>query len=103
MPQFDLPVLSFTLGPAVDPLIPGARVAFTQLQTDRLFVRRFQDGDLRHFVDYRNDPEVARYQSWDSISEARAIIQGQKRLEPGVPGQWLQFVIELKETPVGGR
>jgi hypothetical protein len=69
MPQFDLPALSFTLGLAIDPLIPGARAVFTQLQTDRLFVGRFQDSDLPHFVEYRNGAEVARYQGWESISE----------------------------------
>ena len=73
---------------------------FTQIQTTRLLVRRFQDGDLRAFLAYRNDPEVARYQSWDSISEAngQAMIQEQTRIEPGVPGLWFQFAIELKET-----
>jgi RimJ/RimL family protein N-acetyltransferase len=76
------------------------RVTFTQIQTARLLVRRFQDGDLPYFVEYRNDPEVARYQSWDSIPEprAQAFIYEQQRIEPGLPGQWFQFAIELKET-----
>ena len=75
-------------------------MTFSQIQTARLLVRRFQDGDLTAFVEYRNDPEVARYQSWDTIPEARAagMIQEQLLLEPGVPGQWFQFAIELKET-----
>jgi len=76
------------------------RVTFTQIQTARLLVRRFQDSDLTSFVEYRNDPEVARYQSWDTIPEARAaaIIQEQRTIEPGVPGQWFQFAIELRDT-----
>jgi RimJ/RimL family protein N-acetyltransferase len=75
-------------------------VTFSQIQTTRLLVRRFQDGDAPAFFEYRNDPEVARYQGWDSISEARAraFIQEQKRIEPGVPGQWFQFAIALKES-----
>lgn len=75
-------------------------MVFTQIQTARLLVRRFQDGDLPAFLEYRNDPEVARYQSWDVIPEPNglAMIQEQKRIEPGVPGQWFQFAIELKET-----
>jgi RimJ/RimL family protein N-acetyltransferase len=75
-------------------------VAFTHIQTARLLVRRFQDGDLAAFLAYRNDPEVARYQGWDSIPESAglAMIQEQKRIEPGVPGQWFQFAIELKDT-----
>ena len=49
---------------------------------------------------YRNDPEVARYQSWEGISEreARAFLQEQKEVQPGVPDQWFQIAIELKET-----
>ena len=75
-------------------------MTFSQIQTPRLLVRRFQDSDLGFFYEYRNDPEIARYQGWESISEPRcqAIIQEQKRIEPGVPGQWFQFAIELKET-----
>jgi RimJ/RimL family protein N-acetyltransferase len=75
-------------------------MAFTQIETARLLVRRFQDGDLPAFLEYRNDPEVARFQGWTSISETRAaaIIQEQKRIEPGAPGQWFQFAIALKDT-----
>jgi RimJ/RimL family protein N-acetyltransferase len=58
------------------------------------------DSDLEPFVAYRNDPEVARYQSWEGISEleARAFLQEQKERQPGVAGQWFQIAIELKET-----
>jgi RimJ/RimL family protein N-acetyltransferase len=75
-------------------------MSFTQIQTARLLVRRFQESDLTAFVDYRNDPEVARYQGWDTIPEARAaaMLQELRVSEPGVPGQWFQFAIELKET-----
>jgi aminoglycoside 6'-N-acetyltransferase len=75
-------------------------MAFTQIQTARLHVRRFQDSDLSAFLEYRNDPEVARYQGWDSIleSNASAMINELRHTEPGVPGQWFQFAIELKET-----
>jgi RimJ/RimL family protein N-acetyltransferase len=72
----------------------------TPIQTNRLVIRSFQDGDLQAFLSYRNDPEVARYQSWDTISapRAQAFIQEQKGLTPGVPGQWFQFAIGLKDT-----
>ena len=63
-------------------------------------MRRFQVGDLSVFLEYRNDPDVARYQGWDSILEANALamINELERAEPGVPGQWYQFAIALKET-----
>ena len=73
---------------------------FTTLETPRLRLRHFTDSDLALFMAYRNDPEVARYQGWEGISEpeARAFIQEQKEVQPGVPGQWFQIAVELKET-----
>ncbi|MEO6891919.1 MAG: GNAT family protein [Ktedonobacteraceae bacterium] len=73
---------------------------FTTLETLRLRLRHFTDADLVPFMAYRNDPQVARYQSWEGISEpeARAFLQEQKAIQPGVPGQWFQIAIELKET-----
>ena len=73
---------------------------FTTLETARLRLRHFTDADLAPFMAYRNDPEVAKYQSWEGISESEAcaFIQEQKELQPGGPGQWFQIAIELKET-----
>jgi RimJ/RimL family protein N-acetyltransferase len=75
-------------------------VVFTPLETPRLRLRHFRDADLALFMAYRNDPEVARYQGWEGISEpeARAFLQEQKEAQPGVPGHWFQIAIELKET-----
>ena len=75
---------------------------FTALETTRLRLRYFTDADLPAFMAYRNDPEVARYQSWESINEpeARAFIQEQKEIQPGLPGQGFQVAIELKATGV---
>ena len=77
-----------------------SRAAFTSLESERLLLRRFDDGDLVPFLAYLNDPQVARYQSWESYTEqqAREVIDKQKALEPGTPGQWFTFAVELKET-----
>ena len=74
--------------------------AFTSLESDRLLLRRFADGDLAPFLAYLNDPLVARYQTWESYSEqeARDAIGRQQGLEPGRPGRWFTFALELKET-----
>jgi RimJ/RimL family protein N-acetyltransferase len=74
--------------------------AFTKIETARLVLRRPGVGDLGHFLAYLNDPLVARYQSWESYTEEAAggVIEGQKGLEPGTPGQWFTFAAELKET-----
>ena len=46
---------------------------FTNIETARLRLRRFAEADLPAFIAYRNDPDVARYQSWEGISEAEAV------------------------------
>ncbi len=77
--------------------MPG--MDFATLETDRLILRHFTDADLVPFMAYRNDPDVARYQGWEGISEAEAhaFIAEQKLVQPGVPGQWFQIAIALKE------
>jgi RimJ/RimL family protein N-acetyltransferase len=73
---------------------------FSRLETSRLLLRRFIDADLTSLLAYRNDPEIARYQSWESFTEeeAREFVREQKIAEPGVPGKWFQFAIEGKEA-----
>ncbi|MGB9383061.1 GNAT family N-acetyltransferase [Candidatus Binatus sp.] len=72
--------------------------SFISLDTPRLTLRRFQNSDLASFMAYRNDLEVARYQSWESITHAEAtkFISQQSRTRPGIPGKWFQFAAELK-------
>lgn len=73
---------------------------FHPIELQRVILRAFTDVDLPIFLAYRNDPEVARYQSWETTSEAEArdFIQEQKDAQPGRPGAWFQIAIELKET-----
>jgi RimJ/RimL family protein N-acetyltransferase len=82
--------------------LPVLMTDFTALETVRLRLRHFKDSDLPHFMSYRNDPDVARYQSWEGISEseARTFIQEQKKIQPGIPGKGFQIAIELKATGV---
>ncbi len=70
------------------------------LETPRLRLRRFREADLPRFMAYRNDPEVARYQGWESISlpEAEAFIAAQRTIHAGVPGVGMQIAIESKDT-----
>jgi RimJ/RimL family protein N-acetyltransferase len=77
-----------------------SKVLFSNLESPRIILRHFVDADLPSFLAYRNDPEVAKYQSWESVSEheGRAFLQEQKALQPGIPGQWFQFAIDFKET-----
>jgi RimJ/RimL family protein N-acetyltransferase len=77
-----------------------SEVAFTRIESERLILRRFKDSDLAPFMAYRNDPEVAKYQDWDSCEEqeARAFIREAGAARVGVPGEWFGFAIESKET-----
>jgi RimJ/RimL family protein N-acetyltransferase len=76
--------------------VPG----FHALETARLRLRRFTNSDMDAFLAYRNDPEVARYQSWERVTkrEAQALITDQVDEQPGEPGSWFQFAIAIKDT-----
>jgi RimJ/RimL family protein N-acetyltransferase len=70
------------------------------ISAERVVLRRFAEADLPTFLAYRNDPEVARYQSWRGMSEAegRTFIREMREAQPGVRGEWFQFAIALKPT-----
>lgn len=72
---------------------------FTHIDTRRLTLRRFHPDDLPSLLAYRNDPAVARYQSWTSMSEREGalFIEEMLTLEPGVRNEWFQFAIERKQ------
>ncbi len=65
-----------------------------EIVTERLRLRPFQADDLAAFVAYRREPEVARYQSWDttfSMADAGRFLASQEAVEFGVPGVWVQL------------
>lgn len=71
--------------------------------TERLCLRAFRVDDLEAFVAYRSDPEVARYQSWDSpysMADAESLLSSQRGLEFGRPGEGLQLAIVDRASEV---
>lgn len=70
------------------------------IETDRLRLRRFREQDKTAFLAYRNDPDVARYQSWEVCTDAQAtqLIQEMETLPFGLPGRGLQIAIEHKDS-----
>ncbi len=70
------------------------------LESARLLLRRLRDDDLAFLVAYRNDPEVARYQTWHGMTETegRDFINEYKRGPLDVPGRWAAYAVELKRT-----
>lgn len=71
---------------------------FISIESDRVLLRRFTAADLLPFLAYLNDPEVARYQTWEFYTDEQAakVIAEQTDIEPGVPGKWFIFAVELK-------
>lgn len=70
------------------------------IETPRLRLRRFREADLPLFVAYRNDPAVARYQGWESVTlpDARAFIRDQRTTPLGIPGLGMQIAVEEQAT-----
>jgi len=69
---------------------------FNTLETPRLRLRRFRLDDAPVFQAYRDDPDVARYQSWDtpfSLDDATAFIKDIMGTHPDTPGDWYQFAV----------
>ena len=69
------------------------------LDGQRLLLRNLLPNDLSDFLDYRQDPEVCRYQDLDIFSKKAAIdfIKQQQSVIIGIPGQWSQIAIVKKE------
>jgi RimJ/RimL family protein N-acetyltransferase len=71
------------------------------IHTERLILRPFQEEDILPFSQYRSDPEVARYQGWEtpfSLAQAAEFVAVNLVTPPGEPGKWFQVAIELKAT-----
>ena len=69
--------------------------------TERLLLRPFRSEDLAAFVTYRRSPEVARYQSWDTIysmADADRFLAAQQEVELGQPGEWVQLAAVDRES-----
>ena len=69
------------------------------LQTPRLVLRRFGQGDLAAFQAYRSDPELARYQAWRPVPDADALrfLRQQASATLGARGAWLQVALTRRD------
>lgn len=72
------------------------------LETPRLRLRRLEAGDLEAMFAYRNDPEVARYQTFSARArdEIAEMIRLQADLQPGAPGTDFQCAVGLKADDI---
>jgi len=66
------------------------------ITTKRLILRPFTHYDLQAFTAYRNQPEVARYQSWSAYThdDALAFFAVQEQLAFDTDESWFQIAVE---------
>jgi RimJ/RimL family protein N-acetyltransferase len=73
-----------------------------RFETERLVVRAFHDGDVDALHAYRNDPETARFQSWDAPYPREKAVAAVAEMV-GAPalrrGDWTQLAIETRSQP----
>lgn len=64
----------------------------------RLRLRPLVRADARILAQLRDDPDVARHQSWDRYDETDALlmIADVADAKPGTPGTWFQWGIERR-------
>jgi RimJ/RimL family protein N-acetyltransferase len=78
-----------------------SKLTTLSLETPRLRLRNFCETDLEPFLAYRNDPQVYRYQGWETpYTRAKALqfLDEMRTVIPGMPGFWLQLALESKAT-----
>lgn len=71
-----------------------------KLETNRLQLREFNIQDVNRFSQYRNKPEVAKYQTWSTYSKFKALRRIRYCLKhpfSGLPGNY-QIAVCLKEN-----
>lgn len=71
------------------------------LFTERLRISPLVFADLDAFVEYRRDPQVARFQSWEptySEEDAIRLIESQVGVTIPEKGDWLQLGIHHRDT-----
>ena len=65
-----------------------------EIVSERLVLRPLQVDDVPAFAAYRSDPDVARYQSWDttySPADGERLVASQQGVDFGHPGAWVQL------------
>ena len=64
--------------------------------TPRLKIRNLRETDLDAFHQYRSNPDVTRYQGFDTfdLGQAKVFIKAHSDKLRIVPGEWVQFGIE---------
>src|SRR5450432_3120731 len=64
--------------------------------TPRLRIRNLRESDLEAFYQYRSNPEITKYQGFDTFTkeQAQVFIGEHKNKLHIFPGEWIQYGIE---------
>lgn len=67
-----------------------------KINTERICIRNLKDSDLNDFFSYRSNPEITKYQGFDTmtVEQAKDFIDSQKEKKFGKAGEWVQYAIE---------
>ena len=68
--------------------------------TLRLKIRNLRESDLDAFYHYRSNPEIAKYQGFDTFTrtQARIFLDAHAHNVKITPGEWVQFGIEKVDS-----
>ena len=69
--------------------------------TERLVLRLLEAEDVPAFAAYRSDPDVARYQSWETsytTADGERLVAAQQGVDFGDPGAWVQVAAVDRAT-----
>ena len=71
-----------------------------KINTERICIRNLKDSDLNDFFSYRSNPEITKYQGFDTmtIEQSKDFIDSQKEKQFGKAGEWVQYAIEDSTT-----
>ncbi len=72
----------------------------TPILTERLILRPLAPGDADAMFQYRSDPEIQRYQSWEqgSVEEVRDFIADHVEIGIDTPGRWYQLGLFVRDS-----
>ncbi|HQU27772.1 MAG TPA: GNAT family protein [Nitrospirales bacterium] len=75
-------------------------MAGIKILTRRLRLSQLVTSDALAMYEYRTDPEVCRYQTFEpgSLSDVEGFIGGMESIIFGTPGTWFQFAIRQQES-----
>ncbi len=70
------------------------------IESEHIKIRKLKISDLSDFYFYRSNPEVTKYQGFDTytIDQSKEFIESQLSVQFGKAGEWNQLGIENKQT-----